>query len=167
MVWLQEPQDKQATYPSCCRGLTCCTTRRKHYGKGHVQVQRYSNNCRSGSPLAGNAAHSQTQALDMVCEVVWAGCCMLPMQQEGAGWGPAAGVGLHWRHFDEKALCWWFLCHSDLSRSIAAVVKDSFLEERRELTDGVLGQGQSYFVDVKGGRLRLEHHTEKLPEVFL
>lgn len=31
----------------------------------------------------------------------------------------------------------------------------------------MLGQGQSYFVDVKGGRLRLEHHTEKLPEVFL
>lgn len=137
MVWLQEPQDKQAIYPSCCRGLPCCIRRRKQYGKGHVQVQRYSNNCRSGSPLAGNAAHSQTQALDMVSEVVWAGCCVLP-QQEGAGWGPAVGVGLHWRHFDEKALCWWILCHSDLSRSMAAVVKDSFLEERRELTDGVL-----------------------------
>lgn len=54
-----------------------------------------------------------------------------------------------------------------LSRSMAAVVEDPFLEERRELTDGVLRQGQSHFVDVKGGRLRLEHHTEKLPEVFL
>lgn len=50
---------------------------------------------------------------------------------------------------------------------MAAVVEDSFLEERWELTDGVLRQGQSYFIDVKGGRLRLEHHTEKLPEVFL
>jgi hypothetical protein len=31
----------------------------------------------------------------------------------------------------------------------------------------VLGQGQSHFVDVKGRCLGLEHHTEKLPEVFL
>lgn len=50
---------------------------------------------------------------------------------------------------------------------MAAVIEDSFLEEGRELTDGVFRQGQSYFVDVEGGRLRLEHHTEKLPEVFL
>lgn len=67
--------------------------------------------CRGTATTAGQghpwqaAVHSQTQALDMVCEVFWAGCCVLP-QQEGAGWGPAAGVGLHWRHFDEKALCW-------------------------------------------------------------
>lgn len=50
---------------------------------------------------------------------------------------------------------------------MAAVVKDSFLEERWEFTNGVLGQGQPHFVDVKGRCLRLEHHTEKLPEVFL
>lgn len=129
MVWLQEPQDKQATYPSCCRGLTCCTTRRKHYGKGHVQVQRYSNNCQSGSPLAGNAANSQTQALDMVCEVVWAGCCVLP-QQEQAGWGPAAGVGLHWRHLMRRHCVGGSSVTQILSRSMAAVVEDSFLEER-------------------------------------
>lgn len=31
----------------------------------------------------------------------------------------------------------------------------------------MLGQGQPHFVDVKGRCLGLEHHTEKLPEVFL
>lgn len=50
---------------------------------------------------------------------------------------------------------------------MAAVVKDSFLEEWWEFTNGVLGQGQPHFVDVKGRCLGLEHHTEKLPEVFL
>lgn len=50
---------------------------------------------------------------------------------------------------------------------MAAVVKDSFLEERWELTNGMFRQGQPHFVDVKGRCRRLEHHTEKLPEVFL
>lgn len=50
---------------------------------------------------------------------------------------------------------------------MAAVVKDSFLEEWWEFTNGVLGQGQPHFVDVKGRCFGLEHHTEKLPEVFL
>lgn len=54
-----------------------------------------------------------------------------------------------------------------LPSPMAAVVKDPFLEERREFTDGVLREHQPHFVDVQGGRGRLEHHTEKVPEVFL
>lgn len=50
---------------------------------------------------------------------------------------------------------------------VAAVVKDSFLEEWRELTNGVFRKSQPHFADVKGRRGRLEHHTEKVPEVFL
>lgn len=34
------------------------------------------------------------------------------------------------------------------TRPVAAVVKDSFLEERRELTDGVFRKSQPHFVDV-------------------
>lgn len=54
-----------------------------------------------------------------------------------------------------------------LPRSMAAIVKDPFLEERRELTDGVFGKSQAHFVDVEGRRHGLEHHAEKVPEVFL
>lgn len=50
---------------------------------------------------------------------------------------------------------------------IAAVVKDSFLEEGWELTDGVFRKCQPHFADVQGRRRRLQHHTEKVPEVFL
>lgn len=54
-----------------------------------------------------------------------------------------------------------------LPRPVAAVVKDSLLEERRELTNGVFGKGQPHLVDVQGGCGGLEHHAEKVPEVFL
>lgn len=54
-----------------------------------------------------------------------------------------------------------------LPRPVAAVVKDPLLEERRELTNGVFGKGQPHLADVQGGRRRLEHHAEKVPEVFL
>lgn len=54
-----------------------------------------------------------------------------------------------------------------LPRPMAAVVKDSFLEEWRKLTDGVFRESQPHFVDVEGRCCGLEHHAEKVPEVFL
>lgn len=54
-----------------------------------------------------------------------------------------------------------------LPRPVAAVVEDSFLEERRELANAVFGEGQSHLVDVQRRCRRLQHHAEKVPEVFL
>lgn len=50
---------------------------------------------------------------------------------------------------------------------MAAVVKDSFLEEWGELADCMLGEGQTDLINVQWRCRRLQHHREEVPQVFL
>lgn len=104
-----------------------------------IQPQWDSNSYPSETPSASKACQPHAQALGTTGE------------EAGGRPDPAGEAAPHPKaRFDEKALQWWFLCPVTpaLPGPMAAVVKDSFLEEWRELTNGVLRKRQPHFVDV-------------------